>query len=226
VPSLVLLQLLLIQPASNETPAKGSHFIFADYNAIVLRLVTLPNILLTWNKCCRNRSPDPEGNLEINHIILDAFRRDLSRRGISLSFISGAWSPGFVDLALPETDIYHVIAKSSCRVLILASETIYSPSSLLSFTETLVSLLQRASAWPPQHENIEGRPVSTPRALIAAKWLYFGVGGGVDDFLATLQDATGQVLEVKERADIENEGVGRVILEVGFRMPRGVPASQ
>jgi protein-histidine N-methyltransferase len=187
VPSLVLLQLLLIQPASIETPTKRLHFIFADYNAIVLRLVTLPNILLTWNKCCRNRPLDPEGDLEINHRILDAFRYDLSRRGISLSFISGAWSPGFVDLALPETDVYRPFAKKSCRLLILASETIYSPSSLLPFTKTLVSLLQRASAWSPQHETIEGKAMSTPRALIAAKWLYFGVGGGVDDFLATLQ---------------------------------------
>ena len=158
-------------------------------------------------------SPDTEGDLEIDHEIVDAFRRDMCRRGISLSFISGAWSPRFVDLALPEKDTY-VLAEKPCCLLILASETIYSPSSLVPFAEMLVSLLQRGAAWSPKHETIEGRLIPAPRALIAAKRVYFGVGGGVADFLSTLDDTAGGVLAVKEKVDVEDEGVGRVILEV------------
>ncbi len=49
------------------------------------------------------------------------------------------------------------------------------------------------------------------KALIAAKKVYFGVGGGVDEFLEILAEMSGAVREV---AAEEGQGVGRVVLEV------------
>ena len=52
---------------------------------------------------------------------------------------------------------------------------------------------------------------ATARALIAAKKVYFGVGGGIDEFLSTLSRAGGNAKHVWQS---EGSGVGRVIMEV------------
>ncbi|PGH18476.1 hypothetical protein AJ80_04446 [Polytolypa hystricis UAMH7299] len=257
IPSLAILHSLLSRPQQQQQDtnqqSKGGkrrrrrvHFVFADYNSAVLRLVTVPNILLTWHQCrCRRRKiesgsdnaedkqgelkgdkreenddgDEREGDLEIESGLLDEFRRDLERAEISVSFVSGAWSPKFVELALsqPRTQQQQQQqqegkerqpgSESSVpgKLLILASETIYSPSSLRAFAETLVSLQRQGTSLP----------VSRAKAYIAAKKVYFGVGGGVDEFLAVLKDVPGgDALVVKEKVDIEDEGVGRIILEV------------
>lgn len=239
---------------------------FADYNAAVLRLVTVPNILLTWHTCRHhlNYPQQPEGNippttenslnrnygdsadndeqpeLDIDPTLLSTFREDLHTRGISLSFISGAWSPAFVELALP----HHPRSSPSSQprgtnLLILASETIYSPASLRAFSETLLALLRRGdelgfasaststSALPlepvagPAVTDKNASPKSKTKALIAAKKVYFGVGGGVDEFLGVMRDvgrregkAGDDDFFVKERVEVRDEGVGRVVLEV------------
>jgi protein-histidine N-methyltransferase len=85
----------------------------------------------------------------------------------------------------------------------MASETIYSPSSLPAFSETLLSLLRRSNT-----------DSAKSRALIAAKKVYFGVGGGVDEFLSVLQNVCADELEVQHKVDIQSEGVGRVVLEI------------
>lgn len=84
--------------------------------------------------------------------------------------------------------------------LILASETIYSPASLAAFSETLLAL--------SHHYSVESR------ALVAAKKVYFGVGGGVDEFLAVLREVSGDDLDVEQRVDVKSGGVGRIILEI------------
>lgn len=181
-------------------------FTFADYNAAVLRLVTLPNLLLTWNEIVsrRNtsehepsRSSAEEDELDITPELVEKFEQDLIRRGVTVNFISGAWSPAFVDLVFSGKDDVRL------RTLVLASETIYSPSSLGIFSETLLELLRRSTA-----------PTARSRALIAAKKVYFGVGGGVDEFLAVLKGIGGKQLQAKETLDVKTEGVGRVILEI------------
>lgn len=200
-------------PAS---PARRrTHFTFGDYNSTVLRLVTLPNLLLTW---CKNYSPSSappsasderssaepqpeEEELDITPELLDNFTTDLARRGISVSFISGAWSLEFVDLLFASSTLTR-----NQKVLVLASETIYSPSSLKPFSETLLALLRRADATSS---------TARCRALVAAKKVYFGVGGGVDEFLAVLSGLAGNEIYVHPRIDVQSEGVGRVILEIG-----------
>ncbi|KAL2368947.1 mitotic exit network interactor 1 [Blastomyces gilchristii SLH14081] len=294
IPSLAILHHLLSRPVPRSLPRRIIRFVFADYNAAVLRLVTVPNILLTWQTCRRHhldhsqqrqrQQQQPEGNihpnidhgtdaehnlnrnrwdggradddeqpdLDIEPALLSAFREDLHARGICLSFISGAWSPAFVDLALPNRLQSSPSSPSSSpssqprrtNLLVLASETIYSPTSLLPFSETLLALLRRGgrfgvtftgtstSALPLDPAagsagvtNKTPLPKYNSKALIAAKEVYFGVGGGVDEFLNVMRDvgrSKGRVSDdddddgfsVKERAEIRNEGVGRLVLEV------------
>lgn len=84
--------------------------------------------------------------------------------------------------------------------LILAAETIYSPASTEAFVALLITLLKRAQM---------------SKAMIAAKRMYFGVGGSVDG----LKEECAKVGAVA--SEIENHGVsgmeagvGRALVEV------------
>jgi protein-histidine N-methyltransferase len=211
VPSLALFASLLSHTSGSEQ-RETTHFTFADYNASVLRLVTLPNLLLTWHNS--RAQPDPESQpqqtqeeleLEITPELITEFRNDLTQRRITISFISGAWSPEFVDLVCSAKNLN---GDQKRHTLILASETIYSPSSLGAFSETLLDLLRRASS--------ASTSTAQTRALVAAKKVYFGVGGGVDEFLAVLADTCPDGLDVQQKLDVQSEGVGRVVLEIGL----------
>ncbi|EAW15112.1 protein-histidine N-methyltransferase [Aspergillus clavatus NRRL 1] len=205
VPSLIL----FAQALSRPEPAKSRiHFTLADYNSAVLRLVTLPNLLLTWNQLVKHReTSSPEGTpcdeqpdeeeLDITPELVESFQKDLAARNITLEFISGAWSPAFVDL------VFSSYGEGKGKTLILASETIYSPASLAAFSETLIALLRRS-----------GNEQARSKSLIAAKKVYFGVGGGVDEFVSVLRGLNGSDLDVEEQVDIDSEGVGRVILKI------------
>ena len=87
--------------------------------------------------------------------------------------------------------------------IVLASETIYSLTALSSFVNTLLSVLQT---------SIAGR--SSVVGFVAAKKVYFGVGGGVDEFVKVLAEHDGKANVVWES---RGTGVGRVILEVKIR---------
>ncbi|KAJ5997648.1 hypothetical protein N7499_005957 [Penicillium canescens] len=199
VPSLTLFARTL-----NGTENTGkTHFTFSDYNSDVLRLVTLPNLLLTWQNSRSqtavssiSTAPDQEEELDITPELIEEFKTDLANRGISVDFVSGAWSAEFVDLVFSSGDAVR-------KTLVLASETIYSPASLTAFSETLLALLRRSNT-----------ASTRSRALVAAKKVYFGVGGGVDEFLAVLDNVCGRELNVQQKLDVHSEGVGRVVLEV------------
>ncbi|EFR02065.1 hypothetical protein MGYG_05068 [Nannizzia gypsea CBS 118893] len=231
MPSLSLLRCFLVQ---GKEKRRKVHFILADYNATVLKLATLPNLLLTWY--ITRRSP-PEGTniqanpavdrlLEIDRSLLEDFVQDLSDHGIKLSFISGGWSPEFVDLCLGKqhnmkdeamTDSQQTTAGR--RTLILASETIYSPPSLLPFTETLASLMRRALSHDRTKNHTGDPPV---RALISAKKVYFGVGGGVSEFLSTLRDVgSSDEFKALTKLVISDAGVTRTVLEILPELPIG-----
>ncbi|KAK2758602.1 hypothetical protein FQN54_003292 [Arachnomyces sp. PD_36] len=213
MPSLALLNRFLLQPAPSEPPERKVHFTLADYNSPVLRLVTLPNIILLWSlisgaaNLAEGDATDEGNDLEITPEVIEGFKQALSQRGISLDFISGSWGPEFVDTVF-QSELRGVSDSGRPRrTLILASETIYSPSSLRVFSETLVSLLRRASG---------AEAASSARAFVAAKRVYFGVGGGVDEFLSTLREVEGDAVKVNGKSDVEDGGVGRVILELGL----------
>ncbi|KAJ5127461.1 hypothetical protein N7448_008240 [Penicillium atrosanguineum] len=206
VPSLALFAHILGQTESaGDAPQRKAHFTFADYNDAVLRLVTLPNLLLTWWNCRSVATSEAldemtsEEELDITPELVDDFKNDLTRRGISIDFISGAWSPEFVEF------VFSTRCGGDYKTLVMASETIYSPTSLTAFSETLLALLRRSKT-----------DSANSRALIAAKKVYFGVGGGVDEFLAVLRNVGADELEVQHKVDVQSEGVGRVVLEVSL----------
>ncbi len=176
----------------------------ADYNPSVLYLVTLPNIILAWALQQRNENAlvkeafTPDEELELTPEVLEAFRQSLSSNRVTLSFLSGAWSPEFVDL------LYRSVVppelSETTKTLLLGSETIYSPFALESFSGTLLSILQ--------HERRD-RPGGNARALIAAKRLYFGVGGSLDDFVDRMKGLGAAVRTLAE----ETQGVHRGVVE-------------
>jgi len=201
IPSLAVLSRLVQE--IGDTPTQKFHFSICDYNEDVLRLVTAPNIFLArqhrrWDKTTNSLAGLDEDKDELETDDIDesqvqSFLSDLAERQLSFDFVSGAWGNEFLGLIEhnPKTD------NKLKRTLILASETIYSPTSIKPFTDTLITLLRRGG--------------SGSKAYVAAKRVYFGVGGGVDEFV---REATSSGALVKETVDIRNEGVGRVILEV------------
>lgn len=190
-----------MHPVSSSRPA--FRLTLSDYNDCVLQLATIPNAFLTWVLGSMCTVTSRVGDLEISPTDLYNFKDNLSKHDVDISTISGAWGRKFIELvgsrALPvlSSTPYPRIRQET---LILASETIYSPSTMSSFVSTLLGLLGAAEA--------QG---GTAKALIAAKKVYFGIGGGVDDFIATLHENGGQASIVWV---FEGEGVDRVILEV------------
>ncbi|KAI9710027.1 MAG: hypothetical protein M1828_002330 [Chrysothrix sp. TS-e1954] len=222
LPSLLLLQHAL----QEELPMS---FTLCDYNASVLRLVTLPNLLLVWalenfpskfleapkliytNSHATDkisgvpRIQDAEGDLEVSTDLIDAFLMDLSKRSMNLSILSGPWSRTLSSHITPAL-------QQSQGLLVLAAETIYNPASLKAFTELLLSLL---------------KTVAHGKGLVAAKRVYFGVGGSVDAFREGIIEGGGIVEEVQTsrvngcnqslavaRKSEDSSGVGRCLLEV------------
>ena len=252
IPSLALFAYLLAggqfsssSLSSEQSPANAKpniRFTFADYNSTVLRLVTMPNLLLTWKLACNRRNrkqnetvqnqqqnqQDEDGEQDINPTMLNDFEKDLQQRGILIDFVSGAWSPEFVHMAIDSVSTASCVSaedaadtrqlassRSRCRLLVLASETIYAPASLTTFSETLIALL-RVGTSDNGTTNQQTSPPPSSRALLAAKKVYFGVGGGIDEFLTVLNRVRGGTGTVQQRSEVKTEGVGRVILEISF----------
>ena len=169
----------------------------ADYNLSVLKYATIPNLLLTWYFVRQMAILEPAGDLEITPDLLSRFFKDLSDRRIHISGISGTWNETFTDLLVPFEDPQD---SRQIETIFLASETIYSPNAIHAFTRVLLEGLKKV-------EEAHGHG----RAFVAAKKIYFGVGGGVDEFLRILNELGGKGVTVRE---FKGEGVGRVILEV------------
>jgi hypothetical protein len=191
LPSLALFQWQL----AHEHDASKLSLSFADYNPSVLQLVTVPNILLSWVQLHSGSSWEPEGELDIDADLLQAFNGELEQRNITLSFYSGAWSPAFVQLVNSASSGHGRNSDSS--LLILGAETIYSPMALKSFAESLMAILEP-----------EGQDESS--ALVAAKKIYFGVGGSIEDFCDAVRAKEGEVEQIREEVD----GVRRAVIEV------------
>ena len=202
MPSLALFQWALAGRLSGEKSPLV--LTLADYNPTVLELVTLPNFLLAWALLKRGKDDvledafSMEGELELTEDVVKAFRHSLTSNQIELSFLSGAWSPDFVDI-LYSTSITPLAAENT-TTLVMGAETIYSPFALDSFATTLLSILER--------ERRE-RPNGSATAIVAAKKLYFGVGGSLDDFVNKMTGLGARVETVHE----ENEGVRRGVVK-------------
>ncbi|KAE8224811.1 hypothetical protein CF319_g2349 [Tilletia indica] len=210
LPSMYILSQLVSQTPPSSSESKGQTEIhLTDFNPQVLRLVTLPNLILTWffsspaalpfhtttqgpdpssttqqHQQGTKRSPHTPAELELTPDLLSTFQSDLLQsHDIHLRFFSGPWSTLNPVLSPQPYD------------LVLTSETVYSLSTLPS----LVHILHACSS-------------SSALCLVAAKILYFGVGGGVHSFINALVPTGGHAHVVREI----NVGVGRAVLETSW----------
>lgn len=158
--------------------------IVQDYNLSVLQLSSIPNLFLVWSYHTQQEM-DPsgwenDGELDASPDKVKLFLDDLERRQITIEGISGAWGG----------DLSDTIGHNQAD-LILASETIYESRNLTSFVDVIQSCLKG-------------------RALIAAKSVYFGVGGGIEEF--TKETRRRQMTDevIFESA----QGVRRTIVEI------------
>lgn len=203
LPSIALFQSAVSAKSSSGTSTPAALFLLlADYNPSVLQLVTLPNIILTWALHLKDTEPalkeafSMENELELTDEVKSAFRRFLPAANITLDWISGGWSEEFVDtIYTPATQEQ---PSEPSDALIMGAETIYSPFALNSFYHTVMELLRREQ---------KRSPGCSAEALVAAKRLYFGVGGSLDDFIAKARGGGALVEQLREEADGVRRGV-------------------
>lgn len=162
--------------------------------------------------------PDPtqDGDLPITPTLTSAFLESLKVYNIDLRFLCGSW------------DSFDIKKTGGTYDLILTSETVYRMDSLPS----LVGLMQRACVGDGLTNNSLAEEVAAklvideerspkrdfPICLVAAKLVYFGVGGGVSEFVKAVEEypirsegnQKGKVEVVWEK----KEGVKRCIMQV------------
>ena len=163
--------------------------------------------------------------------LITAFQSSLKEYGIELRFFAGDWA-GFLEASSSKNE--HDDDGDGKYDLILTSETIYSPDAQDSFvsllrqgsrrstSESISSVssalsqaqLRDTTSSPAQPQRPESQAPST-LCLVAAKILYFGVGGGVQSFKQAVQGSASSRGWVEEVDKIQS-GVGRVVLSVGW----------
>ncbi|KEF59716.1 uncharacterized protein A1O9_04562 [Exophiala aquamarina CBS 119918] len=209
IPSLAILRNYLSNGATADL-----RMTLCDYNEDVLRLVTAPNVLVNCSQqagTVPSSSTSPadelseEGEFDVEALgphFIDDLETSLRQHRISLNFLSGGWGDSFNDLFASLSSEANSTPPEPRHLLILASETIYSLASTKIFAATLLQLIRK-------HRQNFG--ASDAKAWVAAKKVYFGVGGGVDDFTHEIESHGGKAQVLYETSDT---GVGRVILEV------------
>lgn len=178
LPSLYLLTQTFIKNLQNIK------YMLCDYNEYVLRLVTLPNILINWYdqmisdqatfevlKETQERQDNiVENEFTITSTLIDLFLNYLTANSIEIHFIKGSWSNDLIK----SVDSY----MASNNRLILTSETIYQPDTQPLITETIMKL--------------KGEDINS-KILLATKDIYFGVGGNLVDFVKLLTSKYGDI---------------------------------
>ncbi|ABN65805.1 predicted protein [Scheffersomyces stipitis CBS 6054] len=184
----------------NRNPIK---VILSDFNQEVLRLVSLPNILIHWASTLEPQllhdlttSEDipylKNDELLITDALIDTFINDLKEYNVELVFISGSWGTQFNQL----------IEKYAID-FIISSETIYSLETLPLVAESIVDILEKSG-------TKEGR------ALIAAKNIYFGVGGSVIEFLHYLSRVKTDKFTVQAE-EVDDAQLKRSMIDIVYK---------
>lgn len=151
--------------------------------------------------------PSDLTEITITPNLKSAFLSCLESYKIHLRFFSGPW-----DAFVPALD------GEPSYDLVLTSETIYRSESLPS----LLDLLQKSCGVLPLDALVTSKlsldqtkattTTTTATCLVAAKVLYFGVGGGVSDFISAVNSRGGKVETVWENKG----GVGRKIMKIDW----------
>ncbi|CAK7901415.1 histidine protein methyltransferase 1 [[Candida] anglica] len=167
---------ILMQRLQNKTLALNKStrmtLILSDFNYEVLRLVTVPNLLIHWASTVDpkklhelTQNEESEGPVMANDELLltprllEEFMEHLKQENIEIQFISGSWGQEFLEIL---SNLGNSID------LVISSETIYSLDTLPIVAETILKLLETNNSC---------------LGLIAAKNFYFGVGGSVAEFV-------------------------------------------
>ncbi len=172
--------------------------------------------------------PSQPGDLPITPELLTAFRKSLTEYNIDLRFFSGSW----------EAFTFDEERRKRKYDLVLTSETIYrinSLPSLLNFMwqastsgsggsnslENLTSDLKISAEDDDVSQDEHEGPEASGLCIVAAKLVYFGVGGGVSEFVDAVENARHSNEEALARPAgsvrtvwKKDEGVKRVIMEV------------
>lgn len=221
LPSLILFRHAVLHSLSDLT------FTLADYNEEVLRLITLPNLILTWAAATTTTTPESNsnnmnfplaepsnGDFELTPSLLSNFKTSLQSTNLTLNFLSGPWSPALANLILPSSPSPFSSPSPSFSIgekslLILASETIYSPTSTAAFVDLVTTLLKRRGGGSGSGGNMG-------KAVLGAKKMYFGVGGSVDGLKEMCRDRGAVACEVENSGvkGMEGDGVGRALVEI------------
>lgn len=179
LPTLYILKLIFQYKKENKDNNRPIKVILSDFNYDVLRLVTLPNILINWCfsalteeefiELQKREDIDGDGNVRDEEVdstlaLINKFTNWLVENNIEISFISGSWCRDFMNIVnslLPSmANEYNIV---------LTSETIYSPAILPVISEMMVELTY-----------------SKGISILSAKDIYFGVGGSVVECLQYL----------------------------------------
>ncbi|CAG8549464.1 4385_t:CDS:2 [Ambispora gerdemannii] len=137
------------------TREKSARVDFQDYNEQVIKLVTIPNILLNTSLRPQATDIDNQGIAQVNVANNESVIREMCKRS---RFFAGDWN-GLVDAL-------DIKSEKEKYDLILTSETIYNENSI----EKLYNVIK----------NVLKRPNGV--VLVSSKTMYFGVGGGILPF--------------------------------------------
>jgi len=168
--------------------------------------------------------PTVPGTLPLTTELISAFLASLTTYGIRLKFLSGTW------------ESFHAKYTGFSYDVVLTSETIYRPDSLLSLVrlmrEACVGQHIDATAVSRDSEkqsleaatarlHLDDKVGSSPYlCLVAAKRVYFGVGGGVAEFIRAVEGLNGsEEGRGTHRSSVETvwektEGVKRIVMQV------------
>jgi protein-histidine N-methyltransferase len=154
---------------------------------------------------------EAETDVEISPELIDAFCASLRSLNVTLRFFTGSWT----SLLENQTSVLHTMVRP--YDMVLTSETIYRQASL----ESLIGVLSSAaaatsptSAPSANKDKVVDGEREGPWCLVAAKVVYFGVGGGVSEFLRAIKDR-GEAETVWD----QKGGVGRVVMRVRWNNP-------
>ena len=186
--------------SKNDTTFKPSCFVLTDFNYDVLRLVTVPNLVIHWastippqqlQMLCSGEDGPPLQNDEIiiTQRFISAILADFATKNISISLVSGGWNRSFLNIAM-----------SFGVKTLITSETIYSPQSLPLVAELILELMAPTGS-------------ICSRAVVAAKSIYFGVGGSVTEFVNYLETRRPQNIELL-RKEVGESQLKRVIIDI------------
>lgn len=146
---------------------KRNRFILSDFNESVLRLVTVPNLLVNWfmtlspeERVQNLDMPLEDNEMMITEALVSQFQQLLATQQYEIQLIKGSWCLDFYKL-LPTTGDFFIIS----------SETIYQPEILPVISELILRIVVHAQK---------------ATALVAAKDIYFGVGGSINSFVEYL----------------------------------------